>query len=93
MDQSRSTYLDAVLKAVELEIDSVSIDIRLRPLSVWLYRWLWEKGSNTSQQEFAIWQPAWPTVPRELVKCLILSAGEGHHTVQTDDFSHVDGWI
>ena len=57
----------------------------------------------TSQHEFAIWQPAWPTIR---VKCQyqhgywVHAAGGSQgarvvgswRTVQADDFSHVCGW-
>jgi hypothetical protein len=55
---------------------------------------------HTSQQELAIWQPAWPTVEIGVSKRLIGlvdsmdrgpvegSASKPAHTVQADDFSH-----
>lgn len=54
----------------------------------------------TSQQELAIWQPAWPTVRVDEVSTQILQAGsttglrlervKRENTVQAYDFSHCD---
>lgn len=55
----------------------------------------------TSQQELAIWQPAWPTVGNDCQQRYfnvvevgrrgigaVYSASKGIHTVDADDFSH-----
>jgi hypothetical protein len=55
--------------------------------------------NHTSQQEFAIWQPAWPTVDGKVSLELESRCGQminrihclarvEKHTVQADDFSH-----
>lgn len=46
----------------------------------------------TSQQELAIWQPAWPTVTVMLAEMtgVIGDQDASRHTVQRDDFSHGD---
>jgi hypothetical protein len=49
-----TTYLDAVLEAVELDISVSSL--------VTFHHYLLVFSHRTSQQELAIWQPAWPTV-------------------------------
>jgi len=58
----------------------------------------------TSQHEFAIWQPAWPTIRVKcqyqhgvLGACCWRRSGRARvvgswRTVQADDFSHVCGW-
>ena len=57
----------------------------------------------TSQHEFAIWHPAWPTVRAEEVSKQILQVGltsawrlervKREHTIQAYDFSHCDNSI
>ena len=57
----------------------------------------------TSQQELAIWQPAWPTVRVDAVSTQILQVGsttalrlervKRENTVQAYDFSHCDNKV
>lgn len=50
----------------------------------------------TSQQEFAIWQPAWPTRRSKDVSIGSMGRCAARReilTVDTDDFSHVDGLL
>ena len=57
-----SAYLNTVLKAIELKLRLASSSTQ----SIYFPRYLWvaSKVANrlTSQHEFAIWQPAWPTI-------------------------------
>ena len=84
--------LDSLLKAVQLNENSVYSFFKMSTR-----RWL------TSQQELAIWQPAWPTKSQKLVFGLENSLGgmgpsdpwlhrSGKHTVETNDLPHA-GWI
>ena len=55
----RVAYLNSMLEAVELEQSTIS-------RRVWSLDYSSQLMFLTSQQEFAIWQPAWPTGNREV---------------------------
>lgn len=57
-----STYLDTVLQTVQLENRCCQFTEDLSLNGVWIV---------TSQQELAIWQPAWPTVENNHVSASI----------------------
>lgn len=56
------TYLNTVLQAVELSPNISPVPDRICTNAPLFVRITWKVVKLTSQQELAIWQPAWPTV-------------------------------
>lgn len=96
--QKMLSYLDAVLKAVKL---SPHISLALEAICPTICGFALEHVVKlTSQQELAIWQPAWPTVRVTLSVCVEMAeqaamqdakgACAWRLTVQANDFSHIE---
>ena len=95
----RKPYLDAVFETIELAL-MLAYPMPFSPNCVLRLAKRQPLSMLTSQQELAIWQPAWPTVRVDEVSKQILQVGstialrlervKREHTIQAYDFSHCD---